>query len=448
MEAAVFTVSELNRAVKEYLEGTTAFRNIYIQGEISNITYYKSGHLYFTLKDSKANIKCAIFRYLYKKVPADLKEGDQVKLLGSATLYEQGGSFQVIGEQLEKQNKLGELFERFEKLKKYYFELGYFNEENKLTLPKVPLNIGVVTAETGAAIRDIINTVHKRFRNVNIYLYPSKVQGDGAASEITRGIEVFNREKEKERIDLDFIIIGRGGGSIEDLWAFNEELVIEAVHNSKLPVISAVGHEIDNLLSDLVADVRAATPTQAIEISIPLKSDLIQELDYRKKVLNKLLLNEINLMKSKLEKRNSNYIIRNFLNIITEKKLGLIDKENLLNKSLKYKVINGRDKLSVIKKMLSKINLEEKIRESIDDLSSKEKYLIKVMSEKLQRYKNDLDYKNAVISKYNSGDILKQGYTLTKHKGKLVTKKENLKKNDEITTVFSDGEVKSIIEQV
>ena len=163
---------------------------------------------------------------------------------------------------------------------------------------------------------------------------------------------------------------------------------------------------------------------------------------------DKLLLNEINLMKSKLEKRNSNYIIRNFLNIITEKKLGLIDKENLLNKSLKYKVINGRDKLSVIKKMLSKINLEEKIRESIDDLSNKEKYLIKIMSEKLQRYKNDLDYKNAVISKYNSGDILKQGYTLTKHKGKLVTKKENLKKNDEITTVFSDGEVKSIIEQV
>ena len=446
MEAAVFTVSELNRAVKEYLEGTTAFRNIYIQGEISNITYYKSGHLYFTLKDSKANIKCAIFRYLYKKVPADLKEGDQVKLLGSATLYEQGGSFQVIGEQLEKQNKLGELFEKFEKLKKYYFELGYFNEENKLPLPKVPLNIGVVTAETGAAIRDIINTVHKRFRNVNIYLYPSKVQGDGAASEISRGIVVFNREKEKERIDLDFIIVGRGGGSIEDLWAFNEELVIEAVHSSKLPVISAVGHEIDNLLSDLVADVRAATPTQAIEISIPLKSDLIQELDYRKKLLNKLLLNEINLMKSKLEKRNSNYIIRNFLNIITEKKLGLIDKENLLNKNLKYKVINGRDKLSVIKRMLSKINLEEKIRESISDLSDKEKYLIKVMSEKLQRHKNDLDYKSAVISKYNSADILKQGYTLTKYKGKLVVRKENLKKNDEITTIFSDGEIKSIVE--
>ena len=146
MEAGIFTVSELNRAVKEYLEGTRAFKNIYIQGEISNITYYKSGHLYFTLKDNKSSVKCAVFRYMIKGVPRDLKEGDQVKLLGSATLYEQGGSFQVIGEHLEKQNKLGELYEKFEKLKKYYFELGYFNEEIKKKLPKVALKIGVVTA--------------------------------------------------------------------------------------------------------------------------------------------------------------------------------------------------------------------------------------------------------------------------------------------------------------
>ena len=336
MEAGIFTVSELNRAVKEYLEGTRAFKNIYIQGEISNITYYKSGHLYFTLKDNKSSVKCAVFRYMIKGVPTDLKEGDQVKLLGSATLYEQGGSFQIIGEHLEKQNKLGELYEKFEKLKKYYFELGYFNEEIKNKLPKVPLNIGVVTAETGAAIRDIINTAHKRFRNVNIYLYPSRVQGEGAAYEVARGIEIFNRENVRERLDLDFIIIGRGGGSIEDLWAFNEEPVIEAVYKSDLPVISAVGHEIDNLLSDLTADIRAATPTQAIEISVPLKSDLIQELEYRKNLLNKHLMNEIALMKNNLEKRKSNYIIRNFLNILIEKKMMMIDKENRLNKSLKY----------------------------------------------------------------------------------------------------------------
>ena len=445
MEAGIFTVSELNRAVKEYLEGTRAFKNIYIQGEISNITYYKSGHLYFTLKDNKSSVKCAVFRYIIKGIPTDLKEGDQVKLLGSATLYEQGGSFQIIGEHLEKQNKLGELYEKFEKLKKYYFELGYFNEEIKKKLPRVPLNIGVVTAETGAAIRDIINTAHKRFRNVNIYLYPSKVQGEGAAYEVARGIEVFNREDVRERLNLDFIIIGRGGGSIEDLWAFNEEPVIEAVYNSDLPVISAVGHEIDNLLSDLTADVRAATPTQAIEISVPLKSDLIQELEYRKNLLNKHLMNEITLMKNNLEKRKSNYMIRNFLNMLIEKKMMIIDKENRLNKSLKYKITASSEKLTVIKRLFSKIRLEDKIKDKKQELTDTEKILTKLIIEKIKEYKNDLEYKKAVIAKYNSGEILKQGYTLTKHKGKLIAKKENLKKDDEITTVFSDGEIKSIV---
>ena len=446
MEAGIFTVSELNRAVKEYLEGTRAFKTLYIQGEISNITYYKSGHLYFTLKDNKASVKCAVFRYMIKGVPTDLKEGDQVKLLGSATLYEQGGSFQIIGEHLEKQNKLGELYEKFEKLKKYYFELGYFNEEIKKKLPRVPLNIGVVTAETGAAIRDIINTVHKRFRNVNIYLYPSKVQGEGAAYEVARGIEVFNRESVRERLNLDFIIIGRGGGSIEDLWAFNEEPVIEAVYKSDLPVISAVGHEIDNLLSDLTADVRAATPTQAIEISVPLKSDLIQELEYRKNLLNKHLMNEITLMKNNLEKRKSNYIIRNFLNMLIEKKMMIIDKENRLNKSLKYKITASSEKLTVIKRLLSKIRLEDKIKEKKEELTDTEKILTKLIIEKIKDYKNNLEYKKAVIAKYNSGEILKQGYTITKHKGKLIAKKESLKKDDEITTVFSDGEIKSIVQ--
>ena len=445
MEAGIFTVSELNRAVKEYLEGTRAFKNIYIQGEISNITYYKSGHLYFTLKDNKSSVKCAVFRYMIKGVPTDLKEGDQVKLLGSATLYEQGGSFQIIGEHLEKQNKLGELYEKFEKLKKYYFELGYFNAEIKKKLPKVPLNIGVVTAETGAAIRDIINTAHKRFRNVNIYLYPSRVQGEGAAYEVARGIEVFNRGNVREKLDLDFIIIGRGGGSIEDLWAFNEEPVIEAVYKSDLPVISAVGHEIDNLLSDLTADIRAATPTQAIEISVPLKSDLIQELEYRKNLLNKHLMNEIALMKNNLEKRKSNYIIRNFLNILIEKKMLMIDKENRLNKSLKYKITASSEKLAMIKKLLSKIKLEDKIKEKKEELNDMEKILTKLITEKIKEHKNNLEYKKAVAAKYNSGEILKQGYTLTKYKGKLIVKKENLKKDDEITTVFSDGEIKSIV---
>ena len=319
MEQTVFSVSEVNRAVKQYLEGTPTFRNMYIQGELSNITYYRSGHLYFTLKDDKSSVKCAIFKYIYKNIPNDLKEGDHVKIMGSATVYEANGSFQIIAETLEKTNKLGSLFEKLEMLKKMYLEKGYFDDSNKKPLPQLPVNVGVVTAETGAAIRDIINTTHKRFRNVNIYLYPAKVQGEGSATEVASGIEFFNRMKNEGQLDTDVLIVGRGGGSIEDLWSFNEEPVIEAIFKSEIPVISAVGHEIDNLLSDLVADRRAATPTQAAEILIPVKEELMNALILRKNTVNKLLLNKVAFMKKELEQRKNSYYIKNFVGTLTTK---------------------------------------------------------------------------------------------------------------------------------
>ena len=179
MEQTILSVSELNREVKQYLESTQTFKNVFIKGELSNITYYSSGHLYFTLKDAKASVKCAIFKYRFRGVPTDLKEGDQVKIRGNASFYETNGSFQIIADFLEKTNTIGSLYEKMEMLKREYNEKGYFAESNKKKLPQMPMNIGVVTAETGAAIRDIINTTHKRFPNVNIYLYPSKVQGAG-----------------------------------------------------------------------------------------------------------------------------------------------------------------------------------------------------------------------------------------------------------------------------
>ena len=193
MEQTVFSVSDINREVKMFLEGTNTFKNIFIEGELSNITYYRSGHLYFTLKDASASVKCAIFRYKYRGVPEDLKEGDLVIIRGSVTLYEANGSYQIVADFLEKSNSLGLLYEKMEMLKKLYFEKGYFSDEIKKKLPQLPINVGVVTADTGAAIRDIINTTHKRFPNVNIYLYPAKVQGEGAAREVSEGIEFFNR---------------------------------------------------------------------------------------------------------------------------------------------------------------------------------------------------------------------------------------------------------------
>lgn len=400
MEQTILSVSELNREVKQYLESTQTFKNVFIKGELSNITYYSSGHLYFTLKDAKASVKCAIFKYKFRGVPTDLKEGDQVKIRGNASLYETNGSFQIIADFLEKTNTIGSLYEKMEMLKREYNEKGYFDESNKKKLPKMPMNIGVVTAETGAAIRDIINTTHKRFPNVNIYLYPSKVQGEGSAIEVSRGIEFFNRICDNGELDLDVLIVGRGGGSIEDLWAFNEEPVIEAIYKSKIPIVSAVGHEIDNLLSDLVADRRAATPTQAAEILIPEKEKLVENLVVKKNRLSKSLLNKIVLMKKELEQREKNYYIKNYLNILNDKKIDMIEKEQKLTKEIKIRIEKSRENLKLKKARLSKFSVE---------------------------------------------DILKQGYTITRKDGKIVKRGIELSREDKVEIQFADSVRKAVM---
>lgn len=400
MEQTILSVSELNREVKQYLESTQTFKNVFIKGELSNITYYSSGHLYFTLKDAKASVKCAIFKYKFRGVPTDLKEGDQVKIRGNASLYETNGSFQIIADFLEKTNTIGSLYEKMEMLKREYNEKGYFAESNKKKLPQMPMNIGVVTAETGAAIRDIINTTHKRFPNVDIYLYPSKVQGEGSAVEVSRGIEFFNRICDNGELDLDVLIVGRGGGSIEDLWAFNEEPVIEAIYKSKIPIVSAVGHEIDNLLSDLVADRRAATPTQAAEILIPEKEKLVENLVVKKNRLSKSLLNKIVLMKKELEQREKNYYIKNYLNILNDKKIDMIEKEQKLTKEIKSRIEKSRENLKLKKARLSKFSVE---------------------------------------------DILKQGYTITRKDGKIVKRGIELSREDKVEIQFADSVRKAVM---
>ena len=400
MEQTILSVSELNREVKQYLESTQTFKNVFVKGELSNITYYSSGHLYFTLKDAKASVKCAIFKYKFRGVPTDLKEGDQVKIRGNASLYETNGSFQIIADFLEKTNTIGSLYEKMEMLKREYNEKGYFDESNKKKLSQMPMNIGVVTAETGAAIRDIINTTHKRFPNVNIYLYPSKVQGEGSAIEVSRGIEFFNRICDNGELDLDVLIVGRGGGSIEDLWAFNEEPVIEAIYKSKIPIVSAVGHEIDNLLSDLVADRRAATPTQAAEILIPEKEKLVENLVVKKNRLSKSLLNKIVLMKKELEQREKNYYIKNCLNILNDKKIDMIEKEQKLTKEIKIRIEKSRENLKLKKARLSKFSVE---------------------------------------------DILKQGYTITRKDGKIVKRGIELSREDKVEIQFADSVRKAVM---
>ena len=393
----IYSVSEFNRMVKSYIDDIDDFQEFFIEGEISNITYYKSGHLYFSIKDNKSQIKFVAFNYKLKRIPEDLKEGDLIKLFGDVGFYEARGDFQVLARYIEKQNTLGSLYAKLEKVKEKLAELGYFDEEHKKDLPRFPKNIGVVTALTGAALQDIVKTTRKRFNSINIYIYPAKVQGIGAEQEIIKGIETLNKIEE-----IDFIIAGRGGGSIEDLWAFNEEEVAMAFFNSKKPIISAVGHEIDFLLSDLTADQRAATPTQAIELSIPEKDILFEDLKAKEIYITKLLKSCVENMKKELLRRVDSYHLKNFPNIINNLRENVVEKE---------------------------IELKEAMESFI--------------TQKRNVFENKID-KLSVLNPINT---LKRGYTVSQVKNKRIDILDDIEINDEMITILKDGKVVSVVKE-
>ena len=267
----IYSVSEINLIIKAQLE--YSFYNIRISGEISNFTKYSSGHLYFDIKDDKSKIKCVMFKSYALKLKEEIKEGDHIIVKGRITLYEVRGDIQVIVEKIEKSGK-GELFKKFEELKEKLKKEGLFDEKHKKKLPFFPRKIGVVTSRDGAAIMDILRVISRRFSGLHIILYPAIVQGEESAKTIVKGIESLNKTD-----GVDVIIIGRGGGSIEDLWSFNEEIVARAVFQSKIPIISAVGHEVDFTISDFVADVRAATPSAAAELVVNKRGEIEEKIN-------------------------------------------------------------------------------------------------------------------------------------------------------------------------
>ena len=397
-EERTYTVSEFNRKVKDYLEENSDLREFFLEGELSGVTYYKSGHLYFNLKDRDAQIKCVAFKYKFKRIAEDLKDGDSVKLFGDVGFYENRGDFQILVRHIEKKNQLGELFIRLEQLKKELGEAGYFDLKYKKPLPKYPKNIGVVTAYTGAAIQDIIKTIKKRDNTINIYAYPAKVQGVGAEAEIIKGIKTLNKIEE-----IDLIIAGRGGGSIEDLWAFNDKDVALAFFNSKKPIISAVGHEIDNLLSDLTADARAATPTQAVELSVPERVKVLETLNDRKRYLNSVIRNQIEFLKKELENRKNSYYIKNFYRELENKNQELVDREERVKRAFQSK---------------------------------------------LNEIKNSLDRRVHKVITLNPLETLKRGYSVVTKDNEIIKSVKNIKIEDEIAIKVTDGIIKGRVKEI
>ena len=280
----IFTVSQINSYIRRIFDSDYALRKIFLKGEVSNCKYHSSGHIYFTLKDAHSTIRCVMFANdRAKGLHFRLENGQMVIVQGNISVFERDGSYQLYAKELELSGA-GELHVRYEQLKRELSELGYFDFERKKPLPSYPERIGIVTALTGAAIEDIKSIAARRNPFVQLYLFPAKVQGEGAAESIARGIRYFDDS------GVDIIIIGRGGGSIEDLWAFNERIVADSIYEARTPIISGTGHEIDMTIADYCADVRAATPSAACELAIPDVYSIIQQFDrYRDELAGRML---------------------------------------------------------------------------------------------------------------------------------------------------------------
>lgn len=324
MKREIYSVGALNQYIKQLFVSDYGLNNIYVRGEVSNCKYHTSGHIYFTLKDRGSALACVMFSGQRQGLSFRLLEGQQVVVYGSVSVYERDGKYQLYARQIDLDGQ-GQLWQRFEALKKKLETLGFFDAAHKKKIPSYPKKIGIVTAKTGAAIQDIINISSRRNPFIQLVLYPATVQGQGAAPTIVRGIKAL------DAYGVDTIIVGRGGGSIEDLWAFNEESVAKAIFDCQTPVISAVGHETDITIADFVADLRAPTPSAAAELAVPDVRVLLANLSDMEDKLDQLLISKVHLHRQYLEQYRLRLSHLSPKSQVREKRLRLMDMEERLS---------------------------------------------------------------------------------------------------------------------
>lgn len=336
----VYTVTQVNMYIKNMFIRDYTLNNIYLKGEVSNCKYHSSGHIYFTLKDDKGQMACVMFAGQRSGLSFVLKEGQSVIALGSISVYERDGKYQLYAKEIILDGS-GLLYQKYEQLKKSLEEEGLFLTEHKKSIPKFPGKVGIVTAKTGAAIQDIINISRRRNPYISLYLYPAQVQGEGASRTIAAGIRAL------DKLGVDTIIVGRGGGSIEDLWAFNEEIVARAIYDCETPVISAVGHETDVTIADFVADLRAPTPSAAAELAVPDIRAVLYELEKQEQRLRRLMDNKINSYRNELRQLSLRLGYVSPLYQIQQKRQQLIDMEQTLKRLMDNKIRSKRHRLEV-----------------------------------------------------------------------------------------------------
>jgi len=330
LSGKILTVGELTAHIKSLLEGDEILQDTWVQGEVSNLVKSAAGHVYFTLKDERSVIKAALWAGVRRRVPAEFKNGDFIAVCGTVSVYEPRGEYQIIVSDL-KPAGIGALYEAFENLKRKLEAEGLFDPSRKLPLPFLPKGIGIVTSPKGAVIQDIFRVVRRRFPNMPMYLVPAKVQGEGAAAEVIAGLRLLD---EDPRVDV--IIVARGGGSLEDLWTFNEEAVCRAIASAVKPVVSAIGHETDTTISDFVADRRAATPSQAGELVVPMKGDLTRKIQEKRARLSRAVENKFALAVQRVRKAESCRFLRKPVLLIAERRI------KVANLAREVEMLSGR----------------------------------------------------------------------------------------------------------
>lgn len=394
----IFTVSQIGSYVKGLLESNTVLKSISIKGEVTNFVHHKAGHLYFDLKDEGAVLNAVMFAGSVKYLKFAPANGMRVVANGRITSYEKGSRYQIIVGSLEPDG-IGSLHIAFEQLKAKLQGEGLFDPAHKRPIPKIPTRVGVVTSPTGAAIRDILNVSGRRFPYAKMVLYPALVQGDGAAASVSEGIRFFNEKK-----SVDVIIIGRGGGSIEDLWAFNDEGLARTIYASEIPVISAVGHEVDFTISDFVADLRAPTPTAAAELALPDNADLMRRVGNITDKMKSLLSAKCSFYRQALEHCSSSRALSSPMNMIDDRKM---------------QVVTLSDRLERDAKLI---------------FTSKRGEFVRL---------------TAALDSLNPMAVIKRGYSAVySDEGKLVKSVEQLQKGNKINFKLSDGTVGAVVEEI
>lgn len=436
-QARILTVKDLNRYIRLKMEGDTMLSDVWIRGEISNFTHHSSGHMYFTLKDEGSRIRAIMFATHNRRLPFIPKEGSRVIARGNVSVYERDGQYQFYAVQMQPDG-IGSLYLAYEQLKKKLEDEGLFAADRKRPLPKYPRTIGVITSPTGAAVRDIMITIRRRYPQAQAVLYPVLVQGKGAAPSIVKAIRTMN-----ELGEADVLIVGRGGGSLEELWAFNEEMVARAIFESRIPVISAVGHETDFTIADFVADLRAATPTAAAELAVPSSAELSAQLAQRRRQLGQALQQRLKTSRERLAALQRSPVLvypRRYM-LQHAERLDMLSLQ--LQRTMKSKLSLHQQRQLSLKQGLIRFNPRTQLESAAQRREVSTRQLVSsmqsLMKEKTSRLQSDIRHLDAL----SPLKIMSRGYSLVydEQEKHLVKSLDDVQLGDLVHVRLSDGQL-------